>query len=156
YPGRTRHIHVKAQAPTQPVLTTQLYFPGEAANARDGIFNPDLVMKVEERDGGKLARFDFVLAARRSAYPRSPPPTYRHPRRLARHVRGMVLARAVGGRIRHAEEEMPEETLRAIIVERLANGLLPWVECLMTWWGPGKGNSVCAACGRPIVATDIE
>src|SRR5262249_35037676 len=24
YPGRTRHIHVKAQAPGQPVLTTQL------------------------------------------------------------------------------------------------------------------------------------
>jgi protocatechuate 3,4-dioxygenase beta subunit len=67
YPGRTRHIHVKAQAPNQPVLATQLYFPGEAANARDGIFNPDLVMKVEERDGSKLARFDFVLAARRSA-----------------------------------------------------------------------------------------
>jgi protocatechuate 3,4-dioxygenase beta subunit len=67
YPGRTRHIHVKAQVPNQSVLTTQLYFPGEAANARDGIFNPDLVVKVEERDGSKLARFDFVLAVRRSA-----------------------------------------------------------------------------------------
>jgi protocatechuate 3,4-dioxygenase beta subunit len=30
YPGRTRHIHVKVQAPNQPILTTQLYFPGEA------------------------------------------------------------------------------------------------------------------------------
>ncbi len=31
YPGRTRHIHVKAQAPGEPVLTTQLYFPGSRA-----------------------------------------------------------------------------------------------------------------------------
>ena len=27
YPGRTRHIHVKVQAPNQPVLTTQLGIP---------------------------------------------------------------------------------------------------------------------------------
>src|SRR6478672_2952964 len=33
YPGRTRHIHVKAQAPSKPVLTTQLYFPNEPGNA---------------------------------------------------------------------------------------------------------------------------
>ena len=38
YTGRTRHIHVKVQAPNRPVLTTQLYFPGEPANERDGIF----------------------------------------------------------------------------------------------------------------------
>jgi protocatechuate 3,4-dioxygenase beta subunit len=57
YPGRTRHIHVKAQAPNRPPLTTQLYFPGEAANARDGIFDPALVVAMAE--GG--ARFDFVL-----------------------------------------------------------------------------------------------
>jgi hypothetical protein len=51
---------------------------------------------------------------------------------------------------------MPEaEALRALIVERLASGLLPWVDCQMTWWGPGKGRA-CAACGLPIVATDIE
>jgi protocatechuate 3,4-dioxygenase beta subunit len=29
YPGRTRHFHVKVQAPGRPVLTTQLYFPDE-------------------------------------------------------------------------------------------------------------------------------
>jgi protocatechuate 3,4-dioxygenase beta subunit len=29
YPGRTRHIHVKVQAPRQPILATQLYFPDE-------------------------------------------------------------------------------------------------------------------------------
>ncbi len=64
YPGRTRHIHVKVQAPNQPVLTTQLYFPGESANQRDFIFNPDLVMKVRDEGGGKLATFDFVLDVR--------------------------------------------------------------------------------------------
>ena len=31
YTGRTRHIHVKAQEPDQPVLTSQLYFPDEPA-----------------------------------------------------------------------------------------------------------------------------
>src|SRR5262249_12066215 len=70
YPGRTRHIHVKLQAPGRAVLTTQLYFPGEPGNQRDFIFNPELVMHVREGDHGKLAEFDFVLdlsaAARRS------------------------------------------------------------------------------------------
>jgi protocatechuate 3,4-dioxygenase beta subunit len=61
YPGRTRHFHVNVQAPGQPVLTTQLYFPGESQNQRDGIFDPDLVMKVRDGDGGKLATFVFVL-----------------------------------------------------------------------------------------------
>jgi len=38
YPGRTRHIHVKVQAPGGRILTTQLYFPGESRNASDGIY----------------------------------------------------------------------------------------------------------------------
>ena len=63
YPGRTRHIHVKVQAPTRPVLTTQLYFPDEPGNARDGIFNRDLVMAVRDASGAKEATFDFVLKA---------------------------------------------------------------------------------------------
>jgi protocatechuate 3,4-dioxygenase beta subunit len=62
YPGRTRHIHVKVQAPNQPVLTTQLYFPDEAENSRDGIFHPDLVVTAAEEAGGLSARFTFVLA----------------------------------------------------------------------------------------------
>ncbi len=64
YPGRTRHFHVKVQAPNQPVLTTQLYFPGEPRNATDGIFSRDLVMKIEA-GGGKLGRFNFVLDLKR-------------------------------------------------------------------------------------------
>jgi protocatechuate 3,4-dioxygenase beta subunit len=61
YPGRTRHFHVRVQAPNRPVLTTQLYFPDEPANLRDGIFTPELVMKVRDGGSGKLAAFDFVL-----------------------------------------------------------------------------------------------
>ncbi len=61
YTGRTRHIHVKAQAPNQPVLTTQLYFPDEPGNAQDGIFDPSLVMDVEATNEGQIAFFTFVL-----------------------------------------------------------------------------------------------
>jgi protocatechuate 3,4-dioxygenase beta subunit len=61
YVGRTRHFHVKVQAPNRPVLTTQLYFPGDAGNARDPIFSRDLVMQVREATDGKAATFDFVL-----------------------------------------------------------------------------------------------
>jgi protocatechuate 3,4-dioxygenase beta subunit len=57
YPGRTRHIHVKVQRPRGQVLTTQLYFRGEAQNASDGIFDPALVMAGNRRN----AKFDFVL-----------------------------------------------------------------------------------------------
>jgi protocatechuate 3,4-dioxygenase beta subunit len=64
YPGRTRHIHVKVQAPGQPALTTQLYFPEGADNRRDSIFDPALVMRVRDMEGGKLATFDFILATR--------------------------------------------------------------------------------------------
>lgn len=61
YPGRTRHIHVKVQAPNQPVLTTQLYFPGEPANETDGIFRPDLLVEMQDTTAGKVATFSFVL-----------------------------------------------------------------------------------------------
>jgi protocatechuate 3,4-dioxygenase beta subunit len=64
YPGRTRHIHVKVQAPGQPALTTQLYFPDGADNRRDSIFDPALVMRVRDAEGGRLATFDFILATR--------------------------------------------------------------------------------------------
>jgi protocatechuate 3,4-dioxygenase beta subunit len=61
YPGRTRHLHVKVQAPNQPILTTQLYFPGERSNATDGLFNPHLLMTVQDTTDGKAAMFTFVL-----------------------------------------------------------------------------------------------
>jgi len=62
YPGRTKHIHVKVQAPRQPVLTTQLFFPGVPGNASDGIYDPDcLVTRWRLSNGLRLATFDFVL-----------------------------------------------------------------------------------------------
>jgi len=61
YPGRTRHFHVRVQAPNRPVLTTQLYFPGEPGNRRDFIFDPDLLLKLEDAADGKAATFDFAL-----------------------------------------------------------------------------------------------
>lgn len=61
YPGRTRHIHVKVQAPNQPVLTTQLYFPNEPQNERDGIFHPSLLVNAIEGTDGMEALFNFVL-----------------------------------------------------------------------------------------------
>ena len=60
YPGRTRHYHVKVQAPGQRLLTTQLYFPGEPSNARDGFFHRELLMRVADT----AARFDFVIDMR--------------------------------------------------------------------------------------------
>jgi protocatechuate 3,4-dioxygenase beta subunit len=61
YPGRTRHFHVRVQAPNRPVLTTQLYFPGERQNQRDGIFNEKLLLAMRQNRAQKLAAFDFVL-----------------------------------------------------------------------------------------------
>lgn len=65
YPGRTRHIHVKVQAPGGQTLTTQLYFPGEAQNESDRIFNRALVAAVRDTATGKIALFNFVVDVRR-------------------------------------------------------------------------------------------
>lgn len=64
YTGRTRHYHVKVQAPGSRLLTTQLYFPNEPANARDGLFSRELLMRVADADGSLTGRFDFVLNVR--------------------------------------------------------------------------------------------
>lgn len=64
YPGRTRHFHVKVQAPNKPVLTTQLYFPGEAANARDFLFDRRLLMRLASAGAGRAGRFDFIADLR--------------------------------------------------------------------------------------------
>jgi protocatechuate 3,4-dioxygenase beta subunit len=64
YSGRTRHYHVKVQAPGSRLLTTQLYFPNEPANQRDGLFQRALLMRVANSGGGLAGRFDFVLDIR--------------------------------------------------------------------------------------------
>lgn len=56
YMGRPRHIHVKLQRPGGRVLTTQLYFPGEARGA-----DPALVVRLERGTAPLAARYDFVL-----------------------------------------------------------------------------------------------
>jgi len=61
YSGRTRHIHVRVQPPGGPLLTTQLFFPGERRNDADFLFRPQLVMSVSPAAAGLTARFDFVL-----------------------------------------------------------------------------------------------
>ena len=62
YPGRTKHVHVKVQAPGRSILTTQLYFPGVARNRTDGIFNAELLVKNWRRVAARrAARFDFVI-----------------------------------------------------------------------------------------------
>jgi protocatechuate 3,4-dioxygenase beta subunit len=64
YTGRTRHYHFKVQAPGSRLLTTQLYFPNEPANARDGLFKRELLMRVANTDDGLAGGFDFVLDIR--------------------------------------------------------------------------------------------
>jgi protocatechuate 3,4-dioxygenase beta subunit len=62
YPGRTRHFHVRVQAPNGPILTTQMYFPDEPDNARDGIYQPELLLSIQETADGKEGQFNFVVA----------------------------------------------------------------------------------------------
>ncbi len=64
YEGRTRHYHVKVQAPNRSILTTQFYFPGEATNRRDPLYRRDLLLRVAEAGDDLHARFDVVLDIR--------------------------------------------------------------------------------------------
>ena len=65
YPGRTRHIHVKVSAEDGQTLTTQMYFPDEPGNERDGLLqrsaNPRAL--IARREDGTPPRyvFDIVL-----------------------------------------------------------------------------------------------
>lgn len=62
YPGRTRHYHLKVQRPGGETLTTQLYFPDEEQNKQDRIFNPRLLLRIEEVEGETYGLFNFVVA----------------------------------------------------------------------------------------------
>ena len=61
YVGRTRHFHVKVQPRGGRVLTTQLYFPGEAKNRSDGLFRKELLIRTAKNEGWLAGRFDFVV-----------------------------------------------------------------------------------------------
>ena len=60
YPGRARHIHVKVQAPGARVLTTQLYFPGDA---RDFLWRKELEVAMARGPQGRAAAFQFIVEA---------------------------------------------------------------------------------------------
>jgi protocatechuate 3,4-dioxygenase beta subunit len=71
YTFRAAHIHAKVRATeNSPVLTTQLFFPGEKRNATDPIFEPLTVMNVADTKDGQKAVFDFVVDAGPAPKPR--------------------------------------------------------------------------------------
>jgi hypothetical protein len=41
------------------------------------------------------------------------------------------------------------------ITERMTAGTLPCVDCVVTWFGSGRGRP-CTVCDQPILETDIE
>jgi len=62
YLFRAAHIHVKVRAnENSPVLTLQLFFPGERKNTTDPIFKSATVMDVQDTKDGQKATFDFVV-----------------------------------------------------------------------------------------------
>jgi protocatechuate 3,4-dioxygenase beta subunit len=62
YLFRAPHIHVKVRAAEgTPVLTTQLFFPGQKLNNTDPLFEPRTLLEVKEVPGGQEATFDFVV-----------------------------------------------------------------------------------------------
>jgi protocatechuate 3,4-dioxygenase beta subunit len=62
YLFRAAHVHAKVRAgESSPVLTTQLFFPGESKNKTDPIFQKKTLMNVAEMQDGQKATFDFVV-----------------------------------------------------------------------------------------------
>jgi protocatechuate 3,4-dioxygenase beta subunit len=62
YAGRTVHLHAKVRAnESSPILTVQLYFPGEKRNATDPLFQKLTVMDMVDTPEGQKATFNFVV-----------------------------------------------------------------------------------------------
>jgi protocatechuate 3,4-dioxygenase beta subunit len=62
YMFRAAHVHVKVRASENaPILTTQLFFPGESRNATDPLFEKLTVMNVQDTEGGQQGAFYFVV-----------------------------------------------------------------------------------------------
>ena len=51
---------MKVQAPGRGILTTQLYFPGDA---RDGLWRAELVVAMAQRAQDRMAAFQFIVDA---------------------------------------------------------------------------------------------
>lgn len=56
---RPAHVHVKVHVPERPMLTTQLYFPGDPYNDRDPFIRRSLIMRTRQADDVLHAEFDF-------------------------------------------------------------------------------------------------
>ena len=56
-------VQPRARTGSARVLTTQLYFPGESRNRRDGLYMPQLLVALEEGEGPRRGRFHFLLNA---------------------------------------------------------------------------------------------
>ena len=56
---RPAHIHVKVSAPSLSSHTTQLYFEGDEHH--DFFVRQSLILKLDEKDGTKYSKFDFVI-----------------------------------------------------------------------------------------------
>jgi protocatechuate 3,4-dioxygenase beta subunit len=62
YGPRTAHIHAKVRVNNNsPIVTVQLFLPGEKRNQIDPIFDSSLVVNISDTDGGGKATFNFVL-----------------------------------------------------------------------------------------------
>ena len=62
YTFRSMHIHFRVQQPGGEVLTTQVFFPGDASHDRDRQFDAQLLLTLSRSAGTRSGRFDFVLA----------------------------------------------------------------------------------------------
>ena len=62
---RPAHIHLKVSAPGHQLITSQLYFPGDAHNEDDiaSAVKPELMLDVREREDGqgRVTTYDFRL-----------------------------------------------------------------------------------------------
>lgn len=62
YLMRAAHVHAKVRAVDKsPILTTQLFFPDEARNKTDPIFEEKTLMNIADMQDGQIATFDFVV-----------------------------------------------------------------------------------------------
>jgi len=62
YLFRAPHVHAKVRAnENSPVLTTQLFFPGESRNTTDPIFEEKTLINMAEMHDPRKATFDFVV-----------------------------------------------------------------------------------------------
>jgi hypothetical protein len=54
---------VRLQSAHGPILSIQLYFPGEVRNSTDSLFRADLLLKIRGTTKSQAAIFNFVLEA---------------------------------------------------------------------------------------------